>query len=301
MANYDRRILVPYLQDVCSAEMLCSKLCKEIEVCQNEINALNWKINQKIVDPLYPDWSDYKSDEHANNFVYVFFFVILPILIGIWVFQAVGAESLGFLVIVALVVVFLGGPGIMGIFETRAWENKNYEAAVDRYKEVKEQNQKLREQIPFWKDQISKKQNYIFVLKNRLLAAQKLRNNVYSVNIIPSRYRNIHVAYYLYDFFNSSRETDLEKTIQTMLLDEIIQRLDRIIAQNEEIMINQRMQLAMQEKQNKMMAEHHREEMKSIARMEQNQQLQLDYQDMIAKNQMVTNFFLEADYLRKYH
>ena len=91
----------------------------------------------------------------------------------------------------------------------------------------------------------------------------------------------------------------MEKTIQTMLLDEIIQRLDKLIVQNQEIILNQRMQMAMQEQSDRMIAENHRREMKRLASMERNQELQMDYQQMIARNQEVTNFFLAAEYLRK--
>lgn len=130
--------------------------------------------------------------------------------------------------------------------------------------------------------------------------AEKLRSDTYSVNIIPSRYRTIHAAYYLYDYFESGRETDLDKIIQTMLLDEIIPRMDKLIMQNQEILLNQRRQLALQEQQNRAIAKNHREQMRRIARMERNQELQLDYQRMIERNQEVTNFFLAADYLERH-
>ncbi|MBR2047546.1 MAG: hypothetical protein IJ960_03020 [Oscillospiraceae bacterium] len=75
--------------------------------------------------------------------------------------------------------------------------------------------------------------------------------------------------------------------------------MDELIRQNQEIILNQRMQMAMQERQNRDIAENHRQEMKRLASMERNQELQMDYQNMIARNQEVTNFFLAADYLRK--
>lgn len=59
------------------------------------------------------------------------------------------------------------------------------------------------------------------------------------------------------------------------------------------------MQMAMQEQSNRMIAENHRNEMKRLASMERNQEIQMDYQNMIARNQEVMNFFLAADYLRK--
>lgn len=297
MANYDRRILVPYLQDVCSAEMLCSKLTRDINNCKHRINNINAYINQPLKNPIYPNMSDYAEiSEQMGCFGSVLMglgFIALSLYLWKW---------LSFLCIAGIVV------GVVVIYgscssakEESDYSNAQYDAALERYQKEKNYNEEVKKNIPHQQQMLQKEQQFLSTLQQQLYSAQRLRDNVYSVNVIPSRYRNIHVAYYLYDYFNSCRETDLDKIIQTMLLDEIIQRLDRIIAQNEQIMLNQRMHLAMQEKQNRMMAEQHREEMKSIARMEKNQQLQLDYQDMIAKNQMVTNFFLEADYLRKYY
>lgn len=295
MANYDRRILVPYLQDVCSAEMLCSKLARDINNCKSRINKIQAYINQPLKSLSYPNISDYSETSEQTG-------AIGGILMGLG-FIALSLYLWKWLSFLCLAGIFAGAVVIFGSCSGAKAEidsnNSRYDAAVERYEKEKRYNEQVRQNIPQQQHLLQKERQTLSMLQQRLYSAQRLRDNVYSVNIIASKYRNIHVAYYLYDYFSSCRETDLDKIIQTMLLDEIIQRLDRIIAQNEEIMLNQRMQLAMQEKQNRMMAEHHREEMKSIARMEKNQQLQLDYQDMIVKNQMVTNFFLEADYLRK--
>lgn len=299
MANYDRRILVPYLQDVCSTELLCSRLSREIENCRREINQLSNRVNQKIIDPIKPHPSAYAtdSDKKINNFVYILIWVIIPIIVGCWVYSAIGTESVGFLLVVALVVIFLGGPGILEVISDNEDENIKYKNAVEEYNKKLAINQNIRQQIPDWRDKIREKQSYLCTLQARFNSASKLRDEVYDVNIIPSKYRDIHAAYYLYDYFNTSRETDLDKIIQTLLLEEIKQKLDKIIEQNEQIILNQRIQLALQERQNLMIQENHHEQMEAIARLERNQELQMDYQQMIIKNQVVTNFILEAEYL----
>ena len=76
---------------------------------------------------------------------------------------------------------------------------------------------------------------------SHLQEAKENLQSVYSVNIIPNKYRSVYVAYYLYDYINSSHETDIDRVLQTMLLDQIIAKLDKIIAQQEEIILNQRM------------------------------------------------------------
>lgn len=297
MANYDRRLLVPYLQDVCSSEMLCAKLERDIQAKNNEINQIKRFINQRIDDPCTP--AVYEP-EYSGVVVSLLLFVIAPVAIALLFILRMGSEAMPGFFVAVLIALFFGTPLFGEMSKEKQRADKMTTDAYKAYKRRIEENKLLRTQISAKANALSFKQRELQELHNHLIKARNLRHEVYSVNIIPSRYRNVHVAYYLYDFFYSSRETDLEKTIQTMLLDEIIQRLDQIIVQNEAILLNQRMQLAMQENQNRMMAENNRKELQAIARLEQNQQLQLDYQNMINANQMVTNFFLAADYIERH-
>lgn len=294
MASYDRRFLVPYLQDVCSAEMLCSRLEKEIVQCNNNVQWYANAANQRIVDPPCPSYSNYCTDaSNATGGVITFSVIaaigLLALIIG-WVIIGIGA-------------MIYGGIGILvGLSEVSAEKErskKRYNEALGIYNAKIEDNKKIRAHIPQYQESLRDWEQHLDDLKSRLCKAKALRNNVYSVNIIPSKYRNVHVAYYLFDYFNTCRESDLDKIIQTLLLDQIVQKLDKIIDQNDEIILNQRYQIALEEQQNRMIAENHRRELKQIAQLESNQQLQLDYQNMIARNQEVTNFFLAADYIQK--
>ena len=56
-----------------------------------------------------------------------------------------------------------------------------------------------------------------YLVKRRKEAAE-LSKDLYDINIIPSRFRNIYPISYLYYYFSTSREDDLYKIIQTMLL-----------------------------------------------------------------------------------
>lgn len=105
MASYDRRFLVPYLQDVCSAEMLCSRLEKEIVQCNNNIQWFAKATNKKIDDPSYPQETDYIPE---NDYFGIMLFAIglvgavilyaIPVIgpiIGIGFFLFFGLGSLG--------------------------------------------------------------------------------------------------------------------------------------------------------------------------------------------------------------
>lgn len=297
MANYDRNILVPYLQDVCCSELLCSKLQREIQNCEQEIQKLTSWINWKPNEPKRPYPSAFDSDK-SGGYAYIVIWGVIPVLIGLFV-ASLGGEGYIFLILSLAFGLFCGSLGYSEVKELENRDEKRYEEALEYYNQTIARNEQHKKTVPQWKWERENQRNRLAMLNQQLADAQKLRAGVYSVNVIPSRYRNIHVAYYLFDYFSTCRESDLDKIIQTMLLDEIIQRMDTIIHQNEEIMLNQRIQLALQEEGNRSAAEHHREEMRRIAGMERNLELQADYQQMIVQNQVVTNFLLAAEYLRK--
>lgn len=296
MANYDRQVLVPYLRDVCCAEMLCRKLEQDIEHFRNEANKFaNWA-NGKYKDPPKPNRNDYPTgDESGTGGATVGGVICL----------------IGFLLCTTRILMILGIPAILygllmiwvGLSQDKDASkcgDARYNEAIRVYEQKVEQNRRNRMCIPEWKATSERWEKQQHQAERELDKARVMRNNLYSVNIIPSRYRTIHTAYYLYDYFESGRETDLDKIIQTMLLDEIIKRMDKLIVQNQEILLNQRRQIALQERQNQAIADNHREEMLRIARMECNQERQLDYQHMIERNQEVTNFFLAADYIERH-
>jgi len=298
MANYERRILVPYLQDVCSMEMLCAKLKRDIANANNEIDRLNRRIKEEVYVPSRPYRDNYrKSEMMVPSVVILILLGVIPLGLSIW---GMIDHHPWFGVLLGLICgVFFGFVGLMGIVGATAEADDEYEKALKKFNQCLDESKKHQQQIPIMTQKKKEWENYLRTRRGYLNSAQAMCRELYAVNIIPPRYRNIHVAYYLYDFFQGSRETDLEKVIQTMLLDEIIQRLDKIIVQNEQIILNQRMEIALQEGNNKMIAENNRQQMLKLAQMERNQEMQLDYQHMIEKNQRVTNYLLAADYLKK--
>ena len=293
MAIYDRRLLVPYLQDVCSSELLCARLEKEISQCSRDIASLENTLRHKIVDPCYPIEEDYKSKDLIPCILWTIAFLVVT-----YIGYLIGANILG-------IPIMIGGGLYAVIFGTEAVDQiqrskKKREEVFQNYYRILEINKQERAKVPQFQNALCERQREYATLVERYDEAENLRDTVYSVNIIPSKYRDKYAVYYLYDYFRTSRENDLDKIIQTLLLDEIKQKLDKIISQNEEIALAQRYQIALQEGQNKAIAENHREQLQQIARLESNQELQLDYQRMIATNQEVTNFFLASDYIEKY-
>lgn len=76
-------------------------------------------------------------------------------------------------------------------------------------------------------------------LMEEIESLEKLLKKTYDVNVIPSRFRkNLYAIYYLHDFVTSSNQS-LATAMLHFDLNEIKAKLDRIIDQQEEIIIQQ--------------------------------------------------------------
>lgn len=283
MAHYDRRLLVPYLQDIYSIELLCANLQQKVGESRNSLvwfqNALSQA--EAIADPEPPiPPKPNHTIFAALPFALVFFFGLYFSLSNpVWIAAAV----LG--LIGAVLVVFN--------WERRDRQEKaKFEEAAQSYNKIVEANNAERKNIPNYRATIDYTTSKLPPLVAQLRAAVALRKEIYSVNVIPPKFRNIHTVSYLYEYFRTGQETDLDVLLQNLRIEEIRQRLDKTIAQNKESLLKQRRQIAMQEHQNPAQAKQQQAELQQIAMLEQNQDLQLTYQNMLAIHQKVSSFFL---------
>ena len=288
MAIYDRRMLVPYLQNVCCIEMVCARLSREVATYQQAVNQNYAYVNQKFLPAVKPKREGIGKLWALLLIPTVLFFLFIgqkgSVLRSLIIFGSIGAFAFLFMI----------------LKEGSEAAQRDYEREYEEYGKAVRFNKLLEENLPAQKSLLQQNTQKLNELKSKLHKAYILRDNIYDVNIIPSQYRDIYSAYYLYDYFKTGRENDLDKVIQTMLLDEIRRQLQTVVMQNEQILLNQRMQIALQEKNNEMLAANHEQEMRQLMKMEHNQQLQKDYHKMIIENQMVTNFFLaEEHYIRE--
>ena len=298
MACYNHEILVQYLRDVYSMELLRNKV-------QSQLSSLNTRIeNDKCMISLFQQKSfPISQDVEEPSFGGIFVLWIVPLIICIFLTVIlVDIPIIGFL--------FPYVCTLAGLFWT-AITLGSYPYEVKSYKESSKKAQEdFKFKVSDYENQQSRASacqadlNQIIPTYNNTLAQlQEIKQNLtdaYSVNIIPNRYRTIYYAYYLYDYFSSCQETDLDKIIQTMLLDQIIAKLNQIIAQQTETILNQRMILAKQDAQMEALQENHNAHLRSLAQIEQNQALQTNYLDMLDTNTRITNFFVTADYINKY-
>ena len=319
MPHYNREILVPYLKDVCSAELLCRKLEQQKNESESKLRDANCYLGNKPQVPAMPIRKDYTKnvvDARTNVVVGIlfvaFFAFLIPIVYNVsdklyYYFNFGFFGSLLFEGITWLVIIGAGLFSLCGLavlleaigdrITARRKDKKAYEGDTERYKAAKARYDRWCANLSYYQNIAQRERTNLNACNTHLAEAQQLRAQLYNVNVIPSKYRNAYAAYYLYDYFNTSREDDLTQVLQTMLLEEIIKRLDKVIEQQENIIIGQQRTMAMMEQQNKEAEQHRRSVMNHIAKIEQNQAQQTDYLEMIEAHERTTSFFAYATYL----
>lgn len=298
MANYNHEILVNYLRDVYSMELLVRKIEDDVHSTGEDVEYLQTLIEKADSTPVPQKGTISPPKDIFPSLAKGC--VTLGILICLLLFS----PDSGFLGLIAALCLYLS----LGFFiyagfiaSNNAKKQKMEKEAVEEtYQEEKKDYERMmalaNEGRPDLPNQID---DYNAAVSHLQEAKEKLQS-VYSANIIPNKYISVYVAYYLYDYISSSHETDIDRVLQTMLLDQIIAKLDKIIAQQEEIILNQRMQLAKQDALLAQSKKQHEEQMKAISNLEENQQMQNDYLAMTEANTRITNYFVTADYINKY-
>lgn len=298
MANYNHEILVNYLRDVYSMELLVRKIEDDVHSTGEDVEYLQAfikKADSALVPkrgPISPPKDIFPSLTKGCVTLGIFICILL-----------LNPDSF-FLALIAALCMFLF-PGFFihaGFIASDNAEKQKIEkeAVEETYQEEKKDYERMMALANEGRSDLPNQIDYYNAAVSHLQEAKGKLQSVYSVNIIPNKYRSVYVAYYLYDYISSSHETDIDRVLQTMLLEQIIAKLDKIIAQQEEIILNQRMQLAKQDALLAQSKKQHEEQMKAISNLEENQQMQNDYLAMTEANTRITSYFVTADYINKY-
>lgn len=119
-----------------------------------------------------------------------------------------------------------------------------------------------------------------------------LLQSAYSANLIPQQYRNIHAVWFIHDFITTSNE-NLASALLHCDLDEIKQKLDIVIEQQREIIINQSVMMA----QNEQMISQNQHTLDKLASIEANTFRAGQYAKMAANNAEACAWISVAKYI----
>ncbi len=280
MAKCDREFLIPYLEDICTLELMSRKLISERYSTKNIIsNIENFYIPNKPKAPRETnDW----FWEHILYAVAIVF--MLPLL----------AVRGGFLVLVGLI------PCCMILVCAYFEAKKEFEEECSKYRnETARRNQALNQRELEWAK--------LLALRERLSAQNKeiqmvsdLLQKAYSANIIPGQYRNLYASVFLYDYFSKARfADDLDMVLNTFVLEQIKDRLDTIITQLSEVLINQSISISKQEDALEQQKKYQKRMEHKISQIQASNEEQEMYLDMIESHTRITAYFAAENYFNK--
>lgn len=230
--EYKREVLVPYLTELYGIEVtwhtLNNKCKKYQEMIQKDQEILAEKIKVEGVKLEEPSESKWKKVTLIN----------LGILIALFILMALmnPEATIGYIAIGMILAVILYKPFM------NKWnaEQSQYQKNLSKYYESCNT-------LKTWKEEISeteKKYPIDLVRQEELLVELKkcaeVRNGAYSIDIIPKQYRNLGAIMYLYEYFSTSKATDLDNIIQTMILSDVNKRIMNMESQLNQIISNQK-------------------------------------------------------------
>lgn len=299
MAKINREFLVPYLQDVCALYMADLKVCAQIFGLQKEI--IQRKRGEAIDPPEEPVYEKTFSFLGALGIVLMcspllmlYYFSIperergtAPIGVYIGIFS--------FFFLFGLFLYAVAGEPVRGAKKRNQELARQYEEAYQQYqieeRRITQQNEEARKEIPNLENQM----NYFSSERKKIT---RTIEKVYAANIIPKRYRDVYAAMYLYDFFSTSRSSNLDMALNTYVLEQIKDKLDEMIEQQREAIINQRMIMVNQQRALEEQRAYQAYMKKKARQIASSLEEQNQYLDMIESNAAATAYFAAADYLR---
>lgn len=277
MARMNREILVPYLQDVCALHLAKKRCMDQLERQRADYEDIRRKMG-KIAGP--------KVLREGQM-------TIFSILAACCCFG------------LPLAMLFWGRTGLLvGIFSAIAFVVLHLCMQSIRDKRVRKineiQRQMWRQNLERHDMEIEQKCEPIKVmianLEQEVRTIDILLNKVYSANLIPSRYRDIYAAVYLYDWFSTGMSDDMDMALNTYVLEQIKSRLDTIIRNQAEQIINQRAILANQARSMNMIERNAQQMRERVSRMNASLEQQNVYLKMIDSNVAATRYFAEETY-----
>lgn len=292
MAKIERDIFIPYIKNICALHILRRKL-------YDERNRLEYRIQQiskgekepPLNKPYYEAvWSDKRIIAMAGAIIWALIWVV-----GFFSNLDMGGSfpyfCLFFVALSALVII----PVITGVRETKhnnALKSEEYYAQQKIVKQVRDKNA------------LAKKRDLPIVMrkledcKAAYDETSRVLENVYGTNIIPGQYRNIHAMMYLYEWFSKSAEDDLGMALNTFVLEQIKEKIEQVIRNQGDIILNQQMQLSLQMQSNDEQRRHNELMVQKIDRLQMTEEERNRSLDMLNQTETSLLWYAKQDYIR---
>lgn len=296
MAKYSREFLVPYLQDICAVYMAKGVLDTKVAETENQIRYNQYLLQRQPQPPA-------RAEPEAVGCGYMLavgfgLFVLFEAIFGFVYF----IEKSNFMVFGSIFVALFGlfilaacRSETSDIKERNCQNEAQYQEAVRTYEQtlkvMEAENLAAQKEIP-------KLEHRLSFLKKERKKSQHLLDKLYGASVLPTRYRDIYAAVYLYDYFSNSLSDDLDMVLNTYVLEQIKDKLDEIISNQYKMILNQRMILANQQSQLDEQERYHQYMKEKINEITDSNEERNQYLNMIAGHLSATTYFAAADYLK---
>lgn len=294
MARYNREFLVPYLHDLCALYFAERKM--KVEIGQTDYRIRQCSREHFPVAPAMPDQGD-SGVGCLGWFLNLggIFLIIAGYVCTFAPYRKEGSMLEAFLIILGIFSAVLGISIILSARNERDQNQRQYESKMKDYetqlKKAQHDNERNARILPSLKIQLRNQ-------KMELEKIQRLIRLVYGANVIPKHYRDFYATVFLYDWFAYGGSDDLDMALNTYVLEEIKARLDRIIEQQSEMILNQRLMLAKQQESIDAQNRHNGMMRRKLDQLQATQDERLRYDRMIEANTAVTAYFAAATYLK---
>lgn len=296
MAQMNREILVPYLQDVCALHLAKRKHQEKITELRAE--AVSVRSGAVLARPAERQKVTSTGFSNAAGFggtaVGCGLSLIIPILV-ISLFSNSAADGLTDIGNILII----GGALVVGIcFVPHLISKSSQNASIERENQQNLQNWEQQSAIrrANAETRCTQISNEIRDVEQQISVIDGLLAKAYSANLIPSRYRDLYAAVYLYDWFSTGMSDDMDMALNTYVLEQIKSRLDTIIQNQAVQIINQRAILANQARTMNMIERNAQEMREKVSRMNESLEKQNMYLNMIDSNVAATRYFAEQTY-----
>ena len=303
MAKRPREILVPYLQSLCSCHILEHKLKSEYDEKLTQLRNCEAILNKKLKLPAKPPLNSPTEGSGCAIFVAVLMTALTLMLI---IAESVlarenalndaGSILAGFTVF-ALVITL--GLWIYVAYCISGVREENQAKQEKHIIDCAVEERRYKREMEYANASIADFRKEFTVVEKQLAEVRHLLEELYDSNLIPSQYRNIYAIMYLYDWFRSSMADDLEQALSMFVLEEIRERVDVVIKNQGNMILNQQLMISNQYKSMEERRKLNEEMIQRLDAIQATEEEHLRYLDMIESNTEATAYFASADYIQK--
>lgn len=300
----ERNGTIIYLRDICCLETIVNRLNSKVQELNTSINNIR---NDNYCKYYYHDDLYFSNGLYASNACFGFFYDGENYYFTEWRQQRLGIkcwDRWGYnknTLLTDDALERLKKPTTRGLFnlldKTSWWTDKSIYQSPEKSRELFVSDFSDFKSIASveYSSNVTKIEELLKTKQEvdvELNHAVELLEKEYDLNIIPTKFRSLEAAYYIYDYFASSNER-LSDILLQLNLDEIKSKIDTIIQNQQTIILNQSIQIA----QNEDLLAQNQKALKMLTSIANNSAQTLKWTQIAANNAEVCAWIGAANYI----